>query len=35
MWGGLYGLSKIKIRGKWNPYIYEDKNIYTIERTEK
>lgn len=33
MWGGLYGLSKAKIRGKWNPYIYEDKNIYTIERT--
>lgn len=35
MWGGLYGLSKIKIRGKWNPYIYENKNIYTIERTEQ
>lgn len=35
MWGGLYGLSSAKIKGKWNPYIYKNKkNIYTIERAE-
>lgn len=34
MWGGLYGLSSAKIKGKWNPYIYEDKNIYKIARSD-
>ena len=33
MWGGLYGLSKIKVRGRWNPYKYKNQCGYTLERT--
>ena len=33
MWGGLYGLSNIKIKGRWNPYIYYDGIGYSLERT--
>ena len=32
MWGGLYGLSQSKIKGRWNPYIYNDQKGYTLER---
>ena len=32
MWGGLYGLSKIKVRGRWNPYKYKNQCGYTLER---
>lgn len=32
MWGGLYGLSKIKIKGRWNPYLYKNQNGYSLER---
>ena len=33
MWGGLYGLSKIKVRGRWNPYKYKNQCGYSLERT--
>lgn len=32
MWGGLYGLSQSKIKGRWNPYIYNNQKGYSIER---
>ena len=33
MWGGLYGLSKIKVKGRWNPYKYKNQCGYSLERT--
>lgn len=33
MWGGLYGLSKIRIRGRWNPYLYNNDQGYSLKRT--
>ena len=33
MWGGLYGLSKAKIKGRWNPYIYDNDKSYDLVRT--
>ena len=33
MWGGLYGLSKAKIKGRWNPYIYDNDKSYDLIRT--
>ena len=33
MWGGLYGLSKIRIRGRWNPYLYNNDQGYDLIRT--